>query len=394
MATIKLKRFTRPQILKHIGRELLGRFFANFARDLDSKNIKLPGPELADDEYFQSLAAVLMSPEGLPDGLNEALFALDEMGNAEGRERLERAAAASGVALEFAPDSSHAEIALQAWLAAPGLLARTHNEQRLRRLASFQHARGHLANTGNAPFNAPDQAALAALTAALDSWFAQHHRGQGTTRIEVYPIAGEFWFLVRHGGTYTRKSKIEKQKTEVLHFRPERDDVVVYSPEHDEIRINARTKGERELYCEKFGLFLRGHGDYFSERQTYTLEPLRTEGADALDADGIEGISRITLREIEVAWENGPCEVLIRRADDIFQSTAAGGLPEELIPKGGRLARAGFDFHFADSARPRPVQLRPPNILKIGRHADARAVDRWLSKRGFRLPTAQLSLKP
>jgi len=31
------------------------------------------------------------------------------------------------------------------------------------------------------------------------------------------------------------------------------------------------------------------------------------------------------------------------------------------------------------------VQIQPPNILKLGRHCDALAVDRWLSMRGFRI---------
>src|ERR1051326_7579353 len=88
--------------------------------------------------------------------------------------------------------------------------------------------------------------AIVALTQDLDAWFARNQRGAETTRIEVYPMDGEFWFLIRHGDIFTRASKVEQQNTEILHFRPERDDVVVYSPERDEVRVNARTKGERD----------------------------------------------------------------------------------------------------------------------------------------------------
>jgi len=40
-----------------------------------------------------------------------------------------------------------------------------------------------------------------------------------------------------------------------------------------------------------------------------------------------------------------------------------------------------------DDEKPRKVQIRPPNILKLGRHCDARLVHRWLSKQKFRTTT-------
>ncbi|HYG34347.1 MAG TPA: hypothetical protein VEC99_06160, partial [Clostridia bacterium] len=205
-----------------------------------------------------------------------------------------------------------------------------------------------------------------------------------TVRIELYPLNGEYWFLVRHGDSFSRTPKVESRKTEILHFRPERDDVVVYSPEHDEIRINTRTKGERDLYREQFGLCLRGARDYFSKRKTYTLEPLRADGPIALDTTGLDGIDKIVLREVEVAWDNYGHDVILRAADDVFRSAAAMENQDGPIPRTGRLTRAAFDLHFPDSARPRPVQIRPPNVLKVGRHCDAQRVDRWLCARGFR----------
>src|SRR5438132_1373272 len=85
----------------------------------------------------------------------------------------------------------------------------------------------------------------------------------------------------------------EQRLVDVLHFRPTKDDVVVYSPVRDEIRIHTGTKGERELYQETFGVRLFGDDKYFSERKAYTLEPLRTDALDALDTDGLPGISRV-----------------------------------------------------------------------------------------------------
>src|SRR2546423_288474 len=211
MPTLKFKRFNKPQILKQIGRDLLGAFFAKFEEDFQAQGFALPPPALPDGSYFDALAQLLMCPEELPDRLNEALFAIDEMAGAGGEQLLQAAAEAAQLSIHFKVDSTLEDIALQIWLAAPALLARTHNAQRLRRLTTFQYAGCGLPKAQRPPFRPPDAAALDALAAGLDAWFDRNHRGQETTKIEVYLLEGEYWFLVRHGATFTRTPKVERQ---------------------------------------------------------------------------------------------------------------------------------------------------------------------------------------
>ena len=383
MTTMKFKRFTKPHVLRRIARELLITFFDRFERELAGHGLVLPDARLDDDTYCRALAGWLMAPEGLPDRLNEVLFALDEMATEEGQERLERAVAQAGLPLDCPPSTSAEDFALRVWLVSPELLARAHNEQRMLRLSAFEHFGVRPGIQPPVQPVTPDPGQLPALASALDGWFARHRRGQETTRIELHPLWDEFWFLVRHGGTFTRASTVEGSKSDVLYFRPERDDVIVYSPEAEELRINARTRGERELYRAELSRFLRGNDQHFSGRWTYTLEPLRQEGEDALSADGIDGLDRVVLRELEVAWENYQNEVTIRVADDLFHSTSPEGSGP--IPRGGRLRRAVFDFQFRDSSKPRSVEIRLPNVLKLGRHCDLRAVHGWTRRNSFRL---------
>ena len=89
---MKFKRFTKPGFLKQIGRKLLGRFFDRFKDGLAEKKIELPAGALKDDEYFKELSRVAMRPDGLPDDLFEAVYAIEEMATEEGQERLQRAA--------------------------------------------------------------------------------------------------------------------------------------------------------------------------------------------------------------------------------------------------------------------------------------------------------------
>jgi hypothetical protein len=54
------------------------------------------------------------------------------------------------------------------------------------------------------------------------------------------------------------------------------------------------------------------------------------------------------------------------------------------LPPRGVVVRAGFDFYFAGQSRPRRVEVRSPNTLKLPRNCDARVVHEWLSARGLR----------
>jgi hypothetical protein len=389
MFVLKYKRFTRPQVLHGIGRPLLTQFFDQFRAEILEENLAVPPPTLSDEEWFGAIAKLLSAPEGLPARLAEALYAIDEMASPHGQEQLEVAAAEAGLQLPFNEGTTREDLAMQMWLAAPGLLARLHNQQRLRRLTAFEYF-GPARSAGERPaFHEPDEEMLRRLESLLDPWFARHHRGHNTSRIELYRLARkaaveqppEFWFLVRHGDTFVRAPKVEEQKTGIIHFRPQRDDVVVYSPGPDELRVNARTRGEGGLYVRAFGLCLRGSEDYFSVRDTYTLEPLRSEGPDALQTEGVPELERIVLRQIELASENGRY-VVTHSGEDLFgplARSAAGPLPHSAT-----LRCAAFDLHFTGCPRPRPLYIRPPNFLKLGRHGDIHVVQRLLCRRGFR----------
>jgi hypothetical protein len=65
----------------------LGRFFERFNGGSNGKRIELPPASADDYEYFHGVAKGLMSPEGLPDELGEALYLVEEMANDEGHDR-------------------------------------------------------------------------------------------------------------------------------------------------------------------------------------------------------------------------------------------------------------------------------------------------------------------
>src|SRR5215471_4560240 len=140
MTTLKLKCLNKPGVLKRIGRPLLTRFVQQFAPQLKSNGLSLPPPEISDADYFNSLARLLMRPEDLPDSLNEALVAVDDLSTPQGFESLEESPGWPARQSLLKPDSSREDIALQLWLADREFVIGVHNRLRLTRLTVFEYA--------------------------------------------------------------------------------------------------------------------------------------------------------------------------------------------------------------------------------------------------------------
>ena len=406
MKKLALKRFSNHLFLKRLGHDLLTQFLACFP-GLDPPQVSHtshsshePSQPHSVLDYYSALAAFFLRPERLPPAFIEELLAIEEMSTPDGLARLQRSAEWPRLQTQLRPDSTAEDIAMQIWLLAPEMLAREHNVLRFRRLTSFEHA-AHPLKMQNAEcrmqnssswsfgirdssFPSPDHLTIFNLTAALDRWFAFHARGAESTQVDVYPMDGELWFIIRHGDLFKRVAKVDRQRTDTVHFRPQRDDVVVLSPRFHELRVNARTKAERDLYIREFGLHVCGDANYFSERRPYTLDPLRALGRDALDPDGLEGICNIRLCKLAVRLENPLNETITREADDLFSCAPVAPFQSGPIPLQGVLQRALFEIQFTGSLKSHPVEIRVPNTLKLSRRCDTEAVQNWLCTRGFR----------
>src|SRR4051812_15599340 len=91
MNSLKLKHLSKPRFLKSVGRDLLARFLQSFGGDLAGNGLNLPPPGLADADYFEAAARLLMRPDTLPDRLNEALATIDDFASPKAFAWLERA---------------------------------------------------------------------------------------------------------------------------------------------------------------------------------------------------------------------------------------------------------------------------------------------------------------
>ena len=91
MKTIKLKRFTDPEVLEAIVVKHLAQFFDRFTFLLQGRNLALPAEHTlpGTEAYYDCWTKLLKSPETLPDPLIEALLAIEELAAPENRPLLE-----------------------------------------------------------------------------------------------------------------------------------------------------------------------------------------------------------------------------------------------------------------------------------------------------------------
>ena len=371
---MKLKQFVNPRFLEQIGRGSLALLLARFEPELAGQGLAVPASALDDETFYREVTRMAVSAPGWPERFTEALQGIETMATDEGRERLASAMAAARLRVEGRPDATHADFATQVSLAQPELFALKQEEVRITGLSSFEYY-GSTGEERSATFTPPDEETLRQMRSGMDGWLALHRGSeQRVTDLEMFELNGEWVFLIRRGDACRRVPMVEGERVMIRQFRPARDVVVAYSPERDELRLHGRSARELRMLREMFGWRLFGDLRRFSARRQFTLEPLRTDGAEAMSPPMNCGIERIELREWEA--EIGK-DVWIWKAEEGRRAAAA-------VPENGRLTRAVFDVRFTGQKRARAVQVRSGNQLRMSRHCDATAVHRWLTERGFR----------
>lgn len=381
MATLHLRRFSDPGALKTIRpeylKEFLGRFSLYFAKR---------GLILADGPIdYEALAGILVSPdESTPAELLDALYLVHESADEEAMQALLAANAAQppGARVDFSDTAelTPADVAVRMWLRAPRLLEKTHEGQHLTDRRAFQYFASREAPRG--AFVLPSPAKVDALERELGEWFFERKKGREGEKARVFPYRRQdgVWFLVRHGGVFRREGAIRDGESSSVFFRPEEHDILVYNDVLGELRINARSKGERKLYREAFGHHLFGNRDHFPDTgRKYTLDPLR-EGPESIVCSDVEGMEWVRL--VEVSYQLGAL-VRIEQADDLFSVLADSN--RTIYPK-ARIVGARFRVKFRNSRAPRTVALRIPNVARFTRDEDGSLIEVWLDRRRFALP--------
>ncbi|NQU19762.1 MAG: hypothetical protein HQ567_00655 [Candidatus Nealsonbacteria bacterium] len=378
MATYNLRRFSRVEIIKTIGPRRLLELLAPYGDFFAEHDVRISRPKPGEPMHYAGIIRLFTSPEaGLPKELADALYYIDEMATPAGMDSLVTAAKRHGLDLDLSWSLTPSDIAVQVWLQDSDLLKSKHAEGRLTRLRAFRYYQTD--RPGLPEFTVPCDDLLHALERDLDDVFEDKGRGRGTG-VFSYPREDGIWFLVRHGDTFRREGTMDEDGPSCVFYRPEKWDTVVYDPRIGELRVNAGSDWEKQLYRAKFGKHLFGSEDFFPSVGKYTLEPLRRYGEAALSCIDVPGIEEVRLHEIHYLWQSMLNEVEVRRSRDLFAAWEARG---SAVAEEPRIVCATFYVKFADAKAPRSVVIRPSNVALYTRDADAIHVEQWLTQQGF-----------
>ena len=378
MSAFHPRRFSRPEVIRRIAPDHLLQFLDPYREYLLSRGVRLPAAAPLGRFDYEGLCQVLLHPDNhTPREMIEALFFINEMSKPEGFDALQDALVDAGLEVEIGEEVTSADLAVQVWLKAPALLERLHAEQLLFHPRSFEYFR--TSHSPIPPFRVPDAVAIQALENALDDWFAMKRRGR-CSRVFVFVKPDNVWFLVRHGEPFTRESAIQEGKSTCVFFRPERHDVLVYNPIHGEMRIHARSKGEKELYRKQFGAHLFGDPNYFDASGRFSFEQLQKHGADALVCSDIEGMEWVRLKKVRFFRGGEFVENEVLEAEDIFAAMARRKAP---FPINITITRCKFEIQFSDSRTPRMVTISSKSKVEFRRDDDAGILEEWMRRRGF-----------
>lgn len=378
MATFNPRRFTKPEVLRTIGRSHLIDFLRRFESYFTANGFVIPADTDAAEIDYETLSIILASPAHDPPlKLVDALYFINDLSTDEGLNALLDVADEAGIELD-GDDHSPADVAVRVWLADPALLEQQQAKQFVHRPRSFEYFPMREPENPVPEFESPTPAVLRELQDALDEWFAEKKRGRGC-RIQIFPEEHRVLFLVSHGDPLRREGKLEDGAQSSVLYRPVKYDVVVYDIVLGELRINAATVGEKKLYCQTFGKYLLGDPDFFGEADKHTLDPLRVDGEQSLDCEGIPGIDAIRLVEVHYLWSGDPMEIEIRKSKDVFAGLRNRNKAMPVRPK---IIKAKFDVKFTNGKNPRRVAVQP-NRASYSRDDDGDAVNMWLEARGF-----------
>ncbi|HTD68487.1 MAG TPA: hypothetical protein VK846_18350, partial [Candidatus Limnocylindria bacterium] len=356
----------------------------------------------------------------------DSLFLIQEMANPEAMDTLISARIERRLPTPASDDYTPIDLAVQTYLDAPALLEEVHNEHQLTRPRSFEYfqalAGGHHPEEvlseefdtsppaplpigcgegsdgwdaeGEASGEPPDMTGgvfpdghpalptaekLRVLEARLNEWFIAHRRG-GNCRVFLYPKRDEWWFLVRHGLPRKRENVIKDDgESATVLIRPQKHDVVVYDSSTGELRMHCCNQRELEEFRRAFGQHLFGDEDFFPRGEKYRPTPLINDGPASLVCSDIEGLERVTLREVAFCFRINGHEV-VHRAENIFALVEQGIIR---WPSIWCIGRATFEVKFADSRKTRRLTLIAPNRALYGRDEDSGLIDEWLKARGF-----------
>lgn len=376
MAKPKFKRFSNLGFLQGIDKPLylsplLVPYSDYFSRQgMDVSNLT------NSDATDRKLLEVFTKPdEEMPGPLQEMLYALDDLADDSGHDRIHLEIESAGETIEgLNGEMTPGEYAIAVYRANPGLIQACHEKtfyRKTRNYTEFQSVNG-----SRLAF-AVVKGKKAALEEGLAAWFDKMDRGK-VCEVYAYEDGPEIRFIVTHGVPYRSQGTIDKNlRKSRITFRPQKHDSVVYDNRTGVLKVNAQTLHEREEYCKQFGQVFFDNEKQFPQGDIYTLLSIKEADFRLRVPDGIDSAN---LCEIWVQTDDDHRILQITRGYDLLKSASEKSCPNLAE---GQIVRAAFKLKYRNGGKARRLEVRPPNIAIYDHDRDGVAAEAFLRVNRF-----------
>jgi hypothetical protein len=382
MQTLNRQRITNIEFLLSVRPERLVRFFSPYRDYLASCNWTMPDANSMRKESIESLAALLqVADTDAPTKMLDSLHTISGLANRVTVSLLFDQIDGLLQTFQGQKKPFPGDVAIEAYMLDPDAAEKilSIRSGTLRRsYVSYQAA------TEQVPTLPDDlEARLVKLGDYLDLWFDERGCGPGANAKYVEDNSHLF-LTIEHGSPMKRQRTLNNGLRDCLIFRPALDDFAVIDKLIGELRINAETASQRDIYRRKIGKFLFDDENLFPDGERYTLKPLLAYGRKCLSVSAIPGLSSVECCGVKMLLPGQePEEISSRRRnvidvlDERIMMLKAAGFAEI------RLTEAKFRMMFTDSRRTRMVTIKPPNVAVFSRDGDAAIVEQFLAANGF-----------
>lgn len=390
------KCFGTVKKLKTFEPGLLCRALSEFPADLKRARVALPAAEEADFENMPYDALVSMVLKGeMSDELDELLFNVSSLGNADGWTNLVREARYGGYKIdECSPGQSLSGCALSAWLNDwPNnreLLEKAMARMQLYKLTSYVYY--PMVEDLRHEYREPGGEDVRRLAAELGAHFESLGHGKGT-RVHTYDFDDEIWFMVRYPGRLQFMQTYTDEEEGVKPIVPAKFDAVVYDKKHGFLRMSLGRLTDHRKYRMALGHLLFKKSNVFVEdMECVTLEPLKGESLGIFDCEDMKWIREVDLLEVcfdevnsngrTVTWKwNGGEDASLNRVP-LFSYVDGKKVhhPKHVVSPGtDHIHRAVFRYTVRNKGGRRDkLTVHSGNQLRYARESDSAKIGEWM----------------
>lgn len=381
MTTAKHQRFTNLRVLKSIKHDRLLKFFSPHHDYIASRGLKLPREGKVSDSQFELLGEILRTPDHhTPAELMRAVHMVNELARESMMETLLHQIEDLAKAFDNNERIMPADVAVEAILRHRELAESIHRLQALNARRTYSYFQ---ANSDQVPvLEAPLERHRVSFQLCVGEYFESKQCGRGT-QATVHLTDDLLEITVSHGRPWQLQDILVDGTRDILNFQPLHEDLLQFNRLTGELKINAATPIQKEMYRIAFGKHFFSDENLFPPGDIWTAEPLRHNSEAALSVINVPQLLSATLTSVTLFIAGAKPELVTTRRADLIEVLDERIAYFENLDIDVRIAEARLDLRFIDGRRTRSVAIKPPNIAVYTRDGDADVIEAFLMDRGF-----------